>query len=274
MLNFKILTLFPELFPGPLAASITGTALEKKIWSLEAINIRDYAKDERGTVDDAPYGGGAGMVLKADVIANAIEGVRHKAQGVSQYSSDNAQNTGRSLVENKPLDNSDHASNPYALRLAPYASKIIYLSPRGKVFNQKIARELAEEREIIILCGRYEGVDQRVLDEFQIEEISIGDYVLSGGEIAAFVFIDAILRNVENVLGAEGSLSEESFGSKNNNEFENLLEYPHFTRPAVWRGRNVPEVLTSGNHKKISEWRKERAKELTKKIRPDLHCKT
>lgn len=228
MINFKILTLFPELFPGPLAASITGVALEKKIWSLEAINIRDFAKDERKTVDDTPYGGGAGMVLKADILADAIE---------------------------KNLQSE---------------SKIFYLSPRGKTLTQKKARELAQEKEIILLCGRYEGVDQRVLDEFAIEEISIGDYVLSGGELAAFVVIDAILRNVEGVLGADESLAEESFGSKENLEYENLLEYPHFTRPAKWRGREVPQVLTSGHHKKINEWRKEKAIEITKKNRPDL----
>ncbi len=236
MINFKILTLFPELFPGPLAASITGAALAKNLWSLSTINIRDYAKDERGTVDDAPYGGGAGMVLKADVIADAVQ-------------------------------------STYDLRLTPYASKIIYLSPRGKVFTQKMARELAQEKEIAILCGRYEAVDQRVLDEFAIEEISVGDYVLSGGEIAAFPFIDAILRNVKDVLGADESLAEESFGSEKNPDFENLLEYPHFTRPVEWRGRTVPKILTSGHHKKINEWRKEQAIELTKKIRPDLYQK-
>lgn len=223
MINFKILTIFPELFPGALAASITGLALEKKLWNLEAINIRDYAFDARGTVDDTPYGGGAGMLMKADVLGEAIE---------------------KNLGEKKP--------------------KIIYLSPRGKVLNQKMARELAKEKEIMILCGRYEGVDQRVLEEFQIEEISIGDYVLSGGEIAAFPFIDAILRNVEGVLGADESLCEESF------DYENLLEYPHYTRPAEWRGRKVPEVLTSGHHKKINEWRKDQALEITKKNRPDL----
>ncbi len=226
MIHFKIFTLFPDLFPGALGASVTGSALEKKLWSFAAINIRDYAFDERGTVDDAPYGGGAGMVLKADVIAEALE------------------------------KNS--------------AKKIIYLSPRGKVFTQKMARELAQEEEISILCGRYEGVDQRVLDEFQIEEISIGDYVLSGGEIAAFPFIDAILRNIDGILGADESLAEESFGSKQNSDFENLLEYPHFTRPQEWRGRAVPEILTSGHHKKINEWRKNQAIELTKKVRPDL----
>lgn len=233
MINFKVLTIFPELFPGPLAASVTGSALEKKLWSIEAINIRNYAKDKRGTVDDTPYGGGAGMVLKAEVIAEAIEGVRSEELGVN----------GR---------------------------KLLYLSPRGKVLTQKMARELAKEKEIILLCGRYEGVDQRVLDEFEIEEISIGDYVLSGGELAAYVLIDAVLRNVGDVLGAEESLSEESFGSGANSEFEKLLEYPHYTKPQEWRGRKVPEVLVQGHHKKIQEWRKEQAIAVTKRNRPDL----
>lgn len=225
MLHFKILTLFPELFPGPLAASVTGDALSKKIWSFETINIRNYAKDKHQSVDDTPYGGGAGMVMKADVLGSAIE-----------------ENFQSSILNHK----------------------LIYLSPRGRVFNQKIAREFAAEKEIMILCGRYEGVDQRVLDEFEIEEISIGDYVLSGGEIAAYVFIDAILRNVPGVLGADESLSEESF------DYDGLLEYPQYTRPKEWRGRMVPEILTQGHHKKISQWRKEQAVALTKKIRLDL----
>jgi len=231
VINFKILTIFPELFPGPLAASVTGSALEKKLWSISAINIRDFAKDKHKTVDDYPYGGGAGMLIKPDVIAEAIE----------------------SNISKK--------------------SKIIYLSPRGKVLNQKISQELAKEEEIVLLCGRYEGVDQRVLEEFEIEEISIGDYVLSGGELAAYVLIDSILRNVSGVLGADESLSEESFGAKDNSEYENLLEYPHYTRPYEWRGRKVPEVLTQGHHKKIEEWRKEKAIEVTKKNRPDLYLK-
>ncbi len=233
MINFRILTIFPELFPGPLAASITGSALEKKLWSIAAINIRDYAKDARKTVDDAPYGGGAGMVLKADVIADAIDDLHHSDQ-----------------------------INPPA--------KIIYLSPRGQTLTQKKARQLAKEKEIILLCGRYEGVDQRVLDEYEIEEISIGDYVLSGGEMAAYVVIDAVLRNVPGVLGADESLSEESFGSEKNTEFQNLLEYPHYTKPQEWRGRKVPEVLTQGHHKKIQQWRRESAVAVTKKNRPDL----
>lgn len=232
MIKFKIFTIFPDLFPGPLGSSITGSALDKGLWSCKVINIRDYAKDERGTVDDAPYGGGAGMVMKADVIADAIE-VNSKMN-----------------CDIKP--------------------KIFYLSPRGKVLNQKMAQKLAEEKEISLICGRYEGVDQRLLDEFEVEEISIGDYVLSGGELAAYVLIDAVLRNVPGILGADESLSEESFGAKENIEYDNLLEYPHYTRPATWRGRTVPDVLISGHHKNIAEWRKEKAIEVTKKNRPDL----
>ena len=232
MINFKIFTIFPELFPGALNSSITGLALKKQLWSLEAINIRDYATDKHKTVDDDPYGHGAGMVLKPDVISNAFE------------------------------NNLDFKSSK--------KPKIIYLSPRGKVFNQKIAQDLAQEKEISILCGRYEGVDQRVLDEYEIEEISIGDYVLSGGEIAAFPFIDAILRNIDGILGGDKSLSEESFGSKENKLYQNLLEYPQYTRPAKWRDRSVPEILTSGHMQKINDWRLEEAIKLTKARRPDL----
>ncbi len=234
MPNFKILTIFPEIFPGPLATSVTGLALKKNLWSLQAINIRSYAKDKHQTVDDTPYGGGAGMVLKAEVIADAID----------------------DLMQN--------SSKPESKKIKK--AKIIYLSPRGKTLTQKMAQELAQEKEIILLCGRYEGVDQRVLDEYEIEEISIGDYVLSGGELAAYIVIDAILRNVSGVLGADESLHQESFSG----DLENLLEYPHYTKPQIWRGREVPEILTQGHHKKINDWRKECAIEITKKNRPDL----
>jgi tRNA (guanine37-N1)-methyltransferase len=265
MINFKVLTIFPELFPGPLGISVTGSALQKNLWQIEAINIRDYAKDKRGTVDDAPYGGGAGMVFKADVVADAIE----SASASFEKRGDIAQ---MAMVEdlNHPSQNASHFYPPSFSKRVSDMPKIIYLSPRGKKFTQKKAQELAKESEIILLCGRYEGVDQRVLDEFEIEEISIGDYVLSGGEIAAYVVIDAILRNVDGVLGADESLLEESFGSKENSEFENLLEYPHYTRPQEWRGRKVPQILTSGHHKNIQAWRKEMAIKVTKRNRPDL----
>lgn len=228
MINFKIFTIFPDLFPGPLNSSITGSALKKGLWQCSPINIRNYALDKHKTVDDEPYGHGAGMVLKPDVIANAFD---------------------------KNLSKK---------------SKIIYLSPRGKIFNQEMARNLAQEQELAILCGRYEGIDQRVLDEYEVEEISIGDYVLSGGEIACYPFIDAILRNIEGILGGDESLREESFGSSLNCKFNNLLEYPQYTRPAVWNGKKVPEILTSGHKAKIDEWRLEEAIKLTKKRRPDL----
>lgn len=229
MINFKIFTLFPEMFPGALANSITGIALKNNLWQINSINIRDYALDKRKTVDDIPYGTGAGMVLKPDIIANAIENNINVNQ-----------------------------------------TKIFYLSPKGKLFNQKMAESLAKESEIAILCGRYEGIDQRVIEKLNIEEISIGDYILSGGEIAAYVMIDAILRNVKGVLGSELSGHEESFNI-NNNEF--LLEYPHYTRPAKWRNSAVPKVLTTGHHEKIKEWRLKKAIKTTKINRPDLYKK-
>ena len=234
MINFKIFTIFPELFPQILAKSITGDALNKNLWKFEVINIRDYSFDARKTVDDAPFGGGAGMIFRPDVLFNALD------KNISKNNK-------------KP--------------------KIIYPSPRGKVFNQKIAQELAQEDEIIFLCGRYEGIDQRVIDIFEIEEISIGDYVISGGEIATYVIIDAILRNVNGVLGKQDSLDQESFGNINNNDYEFLLEYPHYTRPANFQNHKVPEVLISGHHANIAKWRKEQAEQITKKNRPDLFQK-
>ena len=231
MINFKIFTIFPELFPQILAKSITGEALNKNLWKLDIINIRDYGFDARKTVDDAPFGGGAGMVFRPDVLYNALD-----------------KNISKNVKKNK----------------------IIYPSPRGKVFNQKMAQELSQESEINIVCGRYEGIDQRIIDIFKIEEISIGDYVVSGGEIASYVLIDAILRNVKGVLGAEQSLEQESFGNIENTDYEYLLEYPHYTRPANFLGKEVPTVLLSGHHANIEKWRKEKAEEITQKNRPDL----
>jgi tRNA (guanine37-N1)-methyltransferase len=234
MINFKVFTIFPELFPQILAKSITGEALNKNLWKLDIINIRDYGFDARKTVDDAPFGGGAGMVFRPDVLYNALD-----------------KNISKNVKKNK----------------------IIYPSPRGKVFNQKMAQELAQESEINIVCGRYEGIDQRIIDMFEIEEISIGDYVISGGEIASYVLIDAILRNVKGVLGKEQSLEQESFGNIENNDYEFLLEYPHYTRPASFLGQEVPEVLLSGHHANIEKWRLQKAEEITQKNRPDLFQK-
>lgn len=239
-MHFKIFTLFPELFPGPLAYSITGCALQKKLWSLETIDLRNYAIDKRGTVDDTPCGGGAGMVIIPEVVARALE------------------------------ENLDRKN-----------TRIIYLSPRGKVFNQTIARNIASylqniptnQKEIAIICGRYEGIDQRAIDYFSMEEISIGDYVVSGGEIAAFPFIDAILRNLEGLLGSKNSLDEESFGNSDECEFSHLLEYPQYTKPREWREFRVPDILFSGNHKNIKEWRRAESVKFTKDNRPDLYEK-
>lgn len=224
-----ILTLFPEMFPGTLGHSIMERARKNGLWDLKVINIRDFATDKHKTVDDTPYGGGAGMVMKADIVAQAIREAK-KAQ------------------PNAP---------------------VVFMTPSGTSFQQKHAVEFSQnENGIIILCGHYEGIDQRVLDAEVTCEISIGDYVLSGGEIAAQVVADAIIRNIPGVLGNYDTLSEESFDV--NAQGEQLLEYPHYTRPESWEGREVPEVLRSGNHQKINQWRYEKALEKTKVVRPDL----
>ena len=224
-----ILTLFPEMFPGPLGHSLSGKALEKDLWRMTAVDIRDFATDKHRTVDDTPFGGGAGMVMRADVIDSAIR-AQEPANGTM--------------------------------------GRLIYLSPRGRVLDQELAEELAQEPALTLLCGRYEGVDQRVLDAHDIEEVSIGDYVLSGGEVAAMVLIDACVRLIPGVMGNDETVEEESFTG-------GLLEYPHYTRPAEWTDpdgieRVVPEELKSGNHALIRQWRHDRACEITKKRRPDL----
>ena len=222
MRRFDVLTLFPEMF-APVEQSIIGRAEKNNLIELNLINFREFSKDKQKHVDDCPYGGGAGMVIKPDVIYDAY----------------------RSIVDK--LD---------------YKPKLIYLTPQGKVFNQKMARELANEKHLILLCGHYEGIDQRVLDKVVDEEISIGDYVLTGGELPAMVLIDAISRNIDGVLDDE-SLVDESF----NND---LLEYPQYTRPETFMGERVPEVLLSGHHANIEKWRREKSLEITKKKRPDL----
>lgn len=217
----SLLTLFPEMFPGSLGASIPGRALEKGLWELETIQIRDFAEDKHRTVDDAPFGGGPGMVMRADVLDTAINAT---------------------------------ATNP---------GPLLYMSPRGQRFSQPMAESLSQQDGVRIICGRYEGIDQRLLDKHDIEEVSLGDFVLSGGEPAATAMLDAIIRLLPGALGADSSLEEESFTS-------GLLEYPHYTRPAIWDGRKVPDVLLSGNHSKIRDWRHEQAVKITKERRPDL----
>ena len=218
-MKFDILTLFPEMF-APLEQSIIGRAVENNRIEINLTNIRDFSKDKHKKVDDTPYGGGKGMVIRPDVVYDAYEAVKD---------------------EN---------------------AKVIYMSPKGKVLNQEKIKALSKENHLIILCGHYEGIDQRVLDEIVDEEISIGDYVLTGGEIPAMVLVDSVSRYVEGVL-SEGSTSEESFS-------DGLLEYPQYTRPEEFRGKKVPEVLISGHHENIKKWREEKSLEITKKNRTDL----
>jgi len=218
-MKFDILTLFPEMFEG-INKSIIGKALEKELIEVNLVNIRDFSKDKHKKVDDTPYGGGAGMVMRPDVVYDAYKSLK----------SDNA--------------------------------KVIYLSPKGKTLNQEKVKELSKEKHIILLCGHYEGIDQRVLDEIVDEEISIGDYVLTGGEIPAMVLIDSVSRYVDGVITSE-SVEEESFSN-------GLLEYPQYTRPEIFLDKKVPEILLSGHHENIKKWREEQALEITKQNRPDL----
>jgi tRNA (guanine37-N1)-methyltransferase len=217
----KVVTLFPEMFPGPLGASLAGKALAAGLWQIETLDLRGFATDKHRTVDDTPFGGGPGMVMRPDVIDAALSAA----------------------------ESAGHA--------------VIYLSPRGRLLDQKRVRALSELPGLTLLCGRYEGIDQRVIDKRGLEEISIGDYVLSGGEPAALVLIDACVRLLPGVMGAAEGLQEESFE-------QGLLEYPHYTRPADWCGRAVPEVLLSGHHEKIRAWRLAQAERVTAERRPDL----
>lgn len=228
-MNFSAiaLTLFPEMFPGPLGQSLAGTALKNGLWSLETMNIRDFAKDKHRTVDDSPYGGGTGMVLKPNVVDDAVEAAKAKLPG----------------------------------------AKIIYPSPRGTPFTQSLAHEL-KASDLIILCGRFEGVDQRVINHHNMQEISLGDFVLSGGEIPAMAILDAVIRLIPGVIGKEAATSQESFAIAS--DYARLLEYSHYTRPPLWKGHAVPEVLLSGNHAEIHTWRLAQAKKITQVRRPDL----
>ena len=221
MWQAQVFTLYPEFFPGPLSKGLYGKALSKELWNLKIVNIRDAAGDKHKTVDDTPYGGGSGMLLKADVMSKSLD--QNKKEG----------------------------------------ERIIYLSPKGKKFDQYYARELSKEKSVSFICGHFEGVDERVLATRNIEEVSIGDYILSGGETAAFVVIDSILRLLPGVLGNENSKVDESFEN-------GLLEYPQYTKPQLWEEKSVPEVLLSGDHSKIKDWRLSQSEAITRVRRPDL----
>jgi len=221
MFQAQVFTLYPEVFPGPLAEGLYGKALTNKLWNLNLINIRDAATDKHKTVDDTPYGGGTGMLLKADVLANSLD------QNVKK------------------------------------GERIFYLSPKGKKFDQKFAQDLSKEKSISLICGHFEGVDERVLTTRNIEEISIGDYVLSGGETAALVVLDSILRLLPGVLGNNKSSDDETFEN-------GLLEYPQYTKPQIWEKKTVPDVLLSGDHSKIKDWRLSQSEAITRVRRPDL----
>ena len=221
MLQAQIFTLYPEIFPGPLQKGLYGKAMAKKLWNLNVIDIRDAATDKHKTVDDTPYGGGTGMLIKPDVLANSID------------------------------------------RNVNKKDRIFYLSPKGKRFDQKLAQDLSKVKSFSLICGHFEGVDERVLNTRNIEEISIGDYILSGGEIAALVILDSVLRLLPGVLGNEKSAFDESFEN-------GLLEYPQYTKPQIWEQKPVPEVLLSGDHGKIKDWRLSQSEAITRDRRPDL----
>ena len=224
MWKARVFTLYPELFPGPLGIGLYKKALEKKLWSLEVVNIRDYSVDKHKTVDDTPFGGGSGMLMRADVIANSLD-----------------------------------------KNISDKAEPIIYLSPKGKKFDQTYAKKILN-KNINIICGHFEGVDERLLETRNIEEISVGDFVLSGGEIGALVIIDSIVRLIPGVLGNSNSLKDETFE-------RNLLEYPQYTKPQKWEKKDIPEVLLTGDHAKIKDWRLDQSEDITRRRRPDLWSK-
>ena len=221
MFEVRIFTLYPDLYPGPLNTGIYKKAQENKIWNLKVVNMRDYAKDKHSSVDDTPFGGGSGMLLRPDIVASALD----------------------SNLKNDEMT--------------------IYLSPKGKKFDQKVAKEFSNQKNLNLLCGHFEGIDQRLLETRNIQEYSIGDFILSGGETASFVLIDSVIRLLPGVLGNENSLKEESFE-------DYLLEYPQYTKPQNWEGKSTPEVLLSGDHARIKDWRLSQSEAITRRQRPDL----
>lgn len=242
-MRFHVLTLFPEMILDGLHTSILGRACKQGIISIEAVNIRDYTKNKHNKVDDYPYGGGAGMLMQAQPVFDAYKAVAEK-------------------IAERNENATDELANPNCNK----RTRVIYVTPQGAVFHQKMAEELAKEEDLIFLCGHYEGIDERVLEEIVTDYVSIGDYVLTGGELPAMVMIDAISRLVPNVLNNDVSAEFESF-------HEDLLEYPQYSRPEEWHGKKVPEVLLSGHHANIEAWRKEKSIERTKERRPDLYEK-
>ncbi|UIP05538.1 tRNA (guanosine(37)-N1)-methyltransferase TrmD [Erythrobacter sp. SDW2] len=256
-----ILTLYPEMFPGPLGVSLAGKALERGDWSCETVQIRDFATDRHRTVDDTPAGGGAGMVLKADVLAAALDSITPP----------HLQRRGRSAAGAEGVVEAadavafgHHPQTPSSEEEGALARRpILAMTPRGRPITQGRIRELAEGPGVVILCGRFEGFDERIFEARRIEEVSLADIVLSGGETAALAILDACIRLLPGVMGAPSSGHEESFE-------DGLLEYPHYTRPYEWEGRTIPEVLRSGDHAKIAAWRKAQAEEITRLRRPDL----
>ena len=220
----RVITLFPQAFPGVLGESLTGKGLKDGLWQLETIDLRDFGVGKHRNVDDTPAGGGAGMVLRADVLGNALDSAQKDTRGTWP---------------------------------------VLYLSPRGKRFDQQMARDLSQADGVTLLCGRFEGVDERVLEQYNIQEVSLGDFILTGGEIAAQALIDATVRLIPRVLGNQVSTEEESFS-------DFLLEHPQYTKPAIWNGREIPDILLSGHHAKITDWRRAMAERLTKERRPDL----
>ena len=263
-MNFHVMTLFPEMIDQAMNNSILGKAMEKGLISLESINIRDYTKDKHNKVDDYTYGGGAGMLMQAQPVYDCYQAIAEKISEKHEgcFGDDNK------ITERTDEVNQDQELRNYQEDNSKMSKKtrVIYVTPQGSVFNQAKALELSKEKDLIFLCGHYEGIDERVLEEIVTDYISIGDYVLTGGELAAMVMMDAISRLVPGVLGKEESFQTESFS-------DGLLEYPQYSRPEEWNGKKVPEVLLSGHHKNIEKWRFEQSLERTRERRPDLYEK-